>query len=75
MLKIIMHAFVEENKENAVVEIVYASENEVAISNKMENLINQFPNDFLAIYDLPLDTDLTQLGHYPSVAIGKEDFL
>ncbi|PIO77894.1 hypothetical protein ADO05_02091 [Streptococcus parauberis] len=49
MLKIIVHAFVEENKENAVVEIVYASENEVAISNKMENLINQFPNDFLAI--------------------------
>lgn len=75
MLKIIVHAFVEETKENAVVEVVFASENEVAISNKMVELHNQFPNDYLAIYDLPQDTDLTQLRHYPSVAIGKEDFL
>ncbi|BAN92480.1 phosphoribosylaminoimidazole carboxylase [Streptococcus dysgalactiae subsp. equisimilis] len=75
MLKIIVHAFVEETKENAVVEVVFASENEVAISNKMVELHNQFPNDYLAIYDLPQDTDLTQLSHYPSVAIGKEDFL
>ncbi|QZT27279.1 phosphoribosylaminoimidazole carboxylase [Streptococcus dysgalactiae] len=75
MLKIIVHAFVEETKENAVVEVVFASENEVAISNKMVELHNQFPNDYLATYDLPQDTDLTQLSHYPSVAIGKEDFL
>ncbi|MGQ4038899.1 phosphoribosylaminoimidazole carboxylase [Streptococcus dysgalactiae] len=75
MLKIIVHAFVEETKENAVVEVVFASENEVAISNKMVELHNQFPNDYLAIYDLPQDTDLTQLSHYPSVAIGNEDFL
>ena len=30
--------------------------------------------DFLATYNLPLDSDLTSLPHYPSVEIGKEDF-
>lgn len=35
---------------------------------------HQFPNEYLAVYDLPLDTDLTKLDHYPSVAIGKEEF-
>jgi hypothetical protein len=40
----------------------------------MVELQNQYPNDYLAIYDLPLDTDLTKLLHYPSLAIGKEEF-
>ncbi|MHC3834913.1 phosphoribosylaminoimidazole carboxylase, partial [Streptococcus thermophilus] len=26
------------------------------------------------IYDLPMDTDLNTLDHYPSVWIGKEEF-
>lgn len=40
----------------------------------MTELEKQFPNDYLAVYDLPLDTDLGNLPHYPSVAIGKEEF-
>lgn len=40
----------------------------------MAELTNKYPNDYLAVYDLPLDTDLTTLPHYPSVEIGKEDF-
>ena len=44
------------------------------ISIKMAELISKYPNDYLAAYDLPLDTDLTTLSHYPSVEIGKEDF-
>lgn len=40
----------------------------------MAELISKYPNDYLAAYDLPLDTDLTTLSHYPSVEIGKEDF-
>ena len=73
MIQIIIHAFIE-NGEIGVVEVVFASENSQAISEKMAELQNQYPNDYLAIYDLPLDTDLSKLSHYPSVAIGKEEF-
>ena len=74
MLKIILHAFVEANKETAVVEVAFASQDKDMISAKMTELEKQFPQDYLAVYDLTLDTDLTQLPHYPSVAIGKEEF-
>ncbi|HEL0021967.1 TPA: phosphoribosylaminoimidazole carboxylase [Streptococcus equi subsp. zooepidemicus] len=73
MIKIIVHAFIE-NGETGVVEVVFASENSQAISEKMAELQNQYPDDYLATYDLPLDTDLSQLPHYPSIAIGKEEF-
>ena len=74
MIKIIVHAYVQADKEKAVVEVVFASADEQAVYDKLAELTKQFPNDYLAIYDLPLDTDLNQLAHYPSVAIGKEDF-
>lgn len=74
MIKIIVHAYIEETKENAIVEVVYASENEETISKKLQDLQDLYPDDYLAIYELPQDTDLTQLPHYPSVAIGKEEF-
>ncbi|MGT2666789.1 phosphoribosylaminoimidazole carboxylase [Streptococcus rifensis] len=73
MIQIIVHAFIE-NGETGVFEVVFASENSQNISEKMAELQNQYPNDYLAIYDLPLDTDLSKLAHYPSVAIGKEEF-
>lgn len=73
MIKMIVHAFVE-NGQTGVVEVLFASSDENLISRKMADLSQQFPEDYLAIYDLPLDTDLNQLSHYPSVAIEKEDF-
>lgn len=73
MLKIIVHAFIE-NGQTGVFEVVFASADDTVISYKMAELTNQFPEDYLAVYDLPLDTDLTKLSHYPSVAIGKEEF-
>lgn len=73
MIKIIVHAFVEEG-QTGVVEVVFASSDQAVISGKMAELSQLYPEDYLAIYDLPLDTDLTKLGHYPSVAIGKEEF-
>ena len=72
MIQIIVHDFIE-NDETGVVEVVFASENSQVISEKMAELQHQYPNDYLAIYDLPLDTDLSILVHYPSVAIGKEE--
>lgn len=73
MIKIIVHAFIE-NGQVGVVEVLYASADELSLSKKMAELATQFPNDYLAIYDLPLDTDLNKLDHYPSVEIGKEEF-
>ncbi|AEJ24267.1 hypothetical protein AT52_00173 [Streptococcus equi subsp. zooepidemicus Sz35] len=73
MIKIIVHAFIE-NGETGVVEVVFASENSQAISEKMVELQHQYPDDYLAVYDVQLDTDLSQLPHYPSIAIGKREF-
>lgn len=73
MIKVILHAFVE-NGEVGVVELLYASTDEQALQSKYQELIRTYPADYLAIYDLPLDTDLNILPHYPSVAIGKEEF-
>lgn len=72
MLKIIVHAFAEPTE--AVVEVLFASENETAILDKMAELKKAFPKDYLAIYQLPLDVDLSSLPHYPSVSISPEDF-
>ena len=72
MIQIIVNAFVEEDKETAVVEVLFASSNHEKVKAKYEELVAQYPENYLAIYDLPLDTDLSSLPHYPSVAISKE---
>ena len=74
MIQIIVNAFVEEGKETAVVEVLYASSNHEKVKAKYEELIAQYPENYLAIYDLPLETNLNELPHYPSVFIGKEEF-
>lgn len=72
MIKIIVHAFAETEK--AVVEVLFASADEEAVLAKMIDFQKSYPEDYLAIYDLPLDCDLANLPHYPSVGIGKDDF-
>ena len=74
MIQIIVNAFVEEDKETAVVEVLFASVDHEKVKAKYQELKIQYPDNYLAIYNLPLDTDLSSLPHYPSVAIGKEDF-
>ena len=74
MIQIIVNAFVEEGKETAVVEVLFASANHENVKVKYQELKIQYPDNYLAIYDLPLDTDLSSLSHYPSVAISKEEF-
>lgn len=72
MIQIIVHAFADAAE--AVVEVLYASSNPAAIDSKLSDLQAQFPSDYLAVYDLPLDCDLGSLPHYPSVAIHPDDF-
>ena len=74
MIQIIVNAFVEEGKETAVVEVLFASADHEKVKAKYQELKIQYPNNYLAIYDLPLDTDLNTLDHYPSVWIGKKEF-
>lgn len=72
MIQIIVNAFVEEDKETAVVEVLFASSNHEKVKAKYQELKIQYPDNYLAIYDLPLDTDLSSLPHYPSMAIERE---
>ena len=71
MIQLIVNAFVEKDKTEAVVEVLYASSNHEKVRAKYEELVAQYPENYLAIYDLPMDTDLNTLDHYPSVWIGK----
>ena len=74
MIQIIVNAFVEKDKTGAVVEVLYASSNHEKVKAKYEEIVALYPENYLTIYDLPLDTDLNELLHYPSVLIGKEEF-
>ena len=74
MIQIIVNAFIEKDKAGAVVEVLFASSDNEKVKAKYEELVVQYPENYLAIYDLPLDTDLNTLNHYPSVWIGKEEF-
>ena len=74
MIQIIVNAFVEESKETAVVEVLFASDDHEKVKSKYQELKIQYPNNYLTIYALPLDTVLSSLPHYPSVAISKEEF-
>ncbi len=74
MIQIIVNAFVEKDKTGAVVEVLYASSDHEKVRVKYEELVAQYSENYLVIYDVPLDTDLNILNHYPSVLIGKEEF-
>lgn len=74
MIQLIVNAFVEKEKSGAVVEILFASADNEKVQDKFDELVARYPEDYLAIYDLLLDTDLNKLDHYPSVWIGEEEF-
>lgn len=74
MIQLIVNAFVEKDKTGAVVQVLYASGDHEKVKDKYEELVAQHPENYLAIYDVPLDTDLNALDYYPSVWIGKEEF-
>ena len=74
MIQIIVNAFVEKDKTGAVVEVLFASADQNKVQAKYVELATQYPEYYLDIYSLPLDTDLNTLDHYPSVFIEKEEF-
>ena len=52
---------------------MFASSDQEKVKAKYEELVAQHPENYLAIYDLPLDKDLNTLDHYPSVVVVKEE--
>lgn len=62
-----------ENGKVGVVSVVFATADKALAEKRLKELAKNHPNDYYMVYDVPLDTDLTTLMHYPSVAITKED--
>ncbi len=53
MIQIIVNSFVEKDKTGAVVEVLFASANYDKVQAKYDELVVQYPENYLAIYDLP----------------------
>ena len=62
MIQLIVNAFVEKDKTGAVVEVLYASSNHEKVRAKYEELVAQYSENYLAIYDLPLDITIHLYG-------------
>ena len=55
-MKLITHAFMQGTEP--IFQIAYASQDEAKIAAKLAELQAQFPDEYVAVYDLPLDQDL-----------------
>ena len=51
MIQIIVNSFVEKDKTGAVVEVLFASSNHEKVKAKYEELVDQYPENYLAIYN------------------------
>ena len=74
-LKVILRGCVEVVSDNNVgaVSLVYATLDREAAKNKIYELLRKDSDSYYMVYSVPLDMDLTDLEHYPSIAITKED--
>ena len=62
-----------ENDKVGVVSVVYATNDKDLAEQKMNELIAVNPNNYYMVYSVPLNVDLTELSHHPSIAISKDD--
>ena len=77
-LFLILCGSVEESKEEphdkvGVVSVVYVSNDKEKIDSKLGDLQKEHPDNFYMAYEVPMDTDLTTLEHYPGLEISKDD--
>lgn len=74
-LKLILCGNVEsvEDGKIGVVSVVYATNDKNLAEEKIYELIAAHPNNYYMVYSVPLDVDLTELTHYPSIEITKDD--
>lgn len=72
-LKLILKGWMED--EAGIVAVVYATTDSTKARNRIKELISAGNEEnYYMVYSVPFDTDLTQIGHYPSIEISKEDF-
>ncbi|MBQ0836157.1 hypothetical protein KBP51_06715 [Lactiplantibacillus pentosus] len=72
---LIMTGYVEETpKQVGVVAAVYVSTDLKRARSKLATLRQAHPQTFYELYHCPLDTELDQLSHYPSVEFSPADF-
>lgn len=76
-LKIILRGHIDkvENNKVGVVSVILATMDRELAKQKMQELnkSSEYPDAYYMVYSVPLDTDLSTLTHYPSVAITKDD--
>lgn len=74
-LKLILCGSVEEEKDGktGVVSVVFATEEKELAREKLQELLEESLENYYMVYSVPLDTDLTELAHYPSIEITRED--
>ena len=67
---------IENNGEKTgVISVVFVTTDKENARKKINDLLalNQGQADYYMIYSVPLDVDLAQLDHFPSIAIMKSD--
>lgn len=77
MLNLICKGSIEnmENEKVGVVSVVYVSYDANLSKQKLQEYIEKDTESIYMLYCVPLDTDLTTLEHYPSIAITKDDLM
>ena len=79
-IRMILCGSVEGSRANpdekvGVVSVVYVSNDADKIKSTLKALQEANPENFYMEYEVPVDTDLTTLAHYPSIEISKEDLV
>ena len=76
-LKVILrgNTQVVDSEKKGVVSMVYATMDRDAAESHLRNLIETDPESYYMVYSVPLDTELNQLPHYPSIEISKDDLI
>lgn len=64
-----------ENDKIGIVSVIYATTDKGLAEKQLHELMTATPDNYYMVYSVPLDTDLTTLTHYPSIAITKSDLL
>ena len=74
-LKLILCGNVEsiKNDKVGVVSVVFATNDKNLAEQKIHELTTANPNNYYMVYSVPLNVDLTELTHYPSIVITKDD--
>lgn len=63
----------EKDDKVGVVSVVFATNDKSMAKQKIHELIVNNPDNYYMVYSVPLNVDLTELAHYPSIAITKDD--